>query len=83
MTVANVLPYSLGMANQHRIDVARLKNEMARRFWNQARLAEAAGVSEGSVSLVIRRGTTTATLAGKLAAVLDLTPRQIYRRLAS
>ena len=56
---------------------------MARRFWNQSRLAEAAKVSKNTVSLALRQGTCTAVLAGKLAAVLDLTPGQIYRRLAS
>lgn len=80
LTAANVFCYLLGMAQTHEINVTRIKREMCRRFWNQARLADAAGLSEGSVSIALRGGRCTATLAGKLAAALDLTSSQIFLR---
>ena len=54
------------------IDLARRA-----RFWTWSRLATEARIGQGTISTIRRRGRTTATVAGKLAAALDLKSDEI------
>jgi len=68
------------MAHALSINLNRVKREMARRFWNQATLAEKSGLAAGTISNIFSRGKCSPPAAGRLAEALDLTSNQILAK---
>jgi transcriptional regulator with XRE-family HTH domain len=58
------------MIDRPAYDVAKLRDDMARRGWNASRLAEASGLSNPTVSKFLKRTTQTEKVAKELAKAL-------------
>ena len=61
------------------INTTQLQIVMAGRRMSLTQLSERSGVAKQNISTIIRRGTCTPKTAGKLAAGLDVSVREIVK----
>ena len=59
------------------INSEKLLNELKRHKWNQERLAEAIKMSPGTISILLKRKTTTLATLNKIAKVFEMDAKDL------